>query len=201
MGAMNRQLQAQLDGAGSRTSAGASGADGDLLVTAGSTGLGASAAGARRAATASTWLEQLAGETEGHKPLLVHLKKGRTFLVEGGYRREVRSGLLVATLEQAFGVRSGGLGPRVRPVDRRYPGRGARGPTGAAIRHRRRQAAARSEESRSPTPSAATRSAPPEGPGTQHCQANVSRAKFQQAMYGKYQADRLRSADRSAGGN
>ena len=54
MGAMNRQLQAQLDGAGGRTSAGTSGGDGDLLVTAGSTGFGTSAAGARRAATAST---------------------------------------------------------------------------------------------------------------------------------------------------
>ena len=60
MGAMNRQLQAQLEGGGGAPWGTPSSQGGDLLATAGTAAFGTSAAGARRAATAGGWLEQLA---------------------------------------------------------------------------------------------------------------------------------------------
>ena len=101
MGAVNRQLQAQMEGSRTWTPAAGQG-ESDLLTSSGATS-GAFITGGRRAGTANAWLEQLAVSTEGQKPFLVHLASGRTYLVEGGYRRAVPSGLLVAALERMLG--------------------------------------------------------------------------------------------------
>ena len=104
MGAMNRQLQAQLEGGGGAPLGTPSSQGGDLLATAGTAAFGTSTAGARRAATAGGWLEQLATGTDGATPFLVRRRNGRAFLIEGGYRREVRSGVIAAGLEEKFGA-------------------------------------------------------------------------------------------------
>jgi hypothetical protein len=102
MGAMNRQLQAQLDGGAGSSWSSSSGQDGDLLATTGSVTFGTSAA--RRAAIAMRWLEQLAMGSDGAGPFLVRRRNGRTFVVEGGYRRDVRSGVIAAALEKRLGT-------------------------------------------------------------------------------------------------
>jgi hypothetical protein len=193
MGAMNRQLQAQLDGGNGRAW-GAGQAAGDLLATTASTGFGTSAAGARRAETASTWLEALSGGMEGPKPFLVHRKKGRPFLVEGGYRREVRSGLLAAALEEMLG--------RSRKVpdpefDRWTDGvpvevlEGPQGPPFIVVGGRRLPLRGMPL----PYPVGGDQVEPlPKGPELNVASANVSRAQFRQAMYGRYQVDRFRGA-------
>jgi hypothetical protein len=102
--AVNRQLQAQLEGSGVRAIATPGGArrDADLLDSAGASG---STVTVRRASVGNAWLEQLALHPEATKPQLVRRPDGATFVVEGRYRRRVKSGLLAAALEQRLGAR------------------------------------------------------------------------------------------------
>jgi hypothetical protein len=192
MGAVNRQLQAQLEGGRTWTPSADQG-EPDLLTSPGASPSGGFLAGARRAGTANTWLEQLAVSADGHKPFLVRAANGTTFLVEGGYRRPVPSGLLVATLERLFGatqrveneeadrwtdgvpvaVLEGPQGPPFVVVGgKRLPIRGLPlpYPVGADQMHLF-----------------------PQGREFNVAEANVSRAQFRRAMYGKYQIDRARS--------
>jgi hypothetical protein len=195
MGAMNRQLQAQLDGGGIGTWRSASDhGDDDLLTTVGASGFGTSAAGARRAATAGSWLQQLAADAAEDAPHLVRRTNGRAFLIEGGYRREIRSGVVAAALEEKFG-----LARRVNnsDFDRWTDGvpvevlEGPQGPPFVAVGGRRLPLRGM------PLPypvSGEQMALLPPGPEINVGQANVSRARFREAMYGRYQIDRVRSA-------
>jgi len=194
MGAMNRQLQAQLDGGGGRVWGASSGQDGDLLATTGSATFGTSGANARRAATAGGWLEQLATGGDGAAPFLVRRKNGRTFLVEGGYRREIRSGVIAAALEEKLGaarvVKDGEFGRWTDgvPVEALE---GPQGPPFVVVGGRRLPLRGM------PLPypvSGDQMELLPKGAELNVGTANVSRARFRQAMYGRYQAERLRSA-------
>jgi hypothetical protein len=194
MGAVNRQLQALLDSGGTRawtTPAGPGG--GDLLAN-GTTGLSGSSAGARRVSVAAPWLEQLAAGVEGPEPFLVQARNGKTFLIEGGYQREVRSGLLVAALEKMLGRRrnvpdhefdrwTGGVpvevleGPQGPPFvvvgGRRLPLRGLPLPYPVSADQMKLFRT---------------------GPELNLAAANMSRVQLERAIYGAYQMDRLRAA-------
>src|SRR5215211_781869 len=102
MGAVNRHLQAQLEGGGTWTTSASTG-KADLLTSGGSLS-GAFITGGRRVGSANVWLEHLAVSSEGEKPFLVRLANRRVFLIDGGYRREVRSGLLAGALERTLGA-------------------------------------------------------------------------------------------------
>jgi hypothetical protein len=193
MGAVNRQLQAQLEGGRTWTQFPGP-ANGDLLTSAGATGSGAFMAGARRAGAADAWLEHLSVSTEGQKPFLVRLTNGRTFLVEGGYRREVRSGLLVATLERLLGPThrvsndEGARwidGPPVEVLE------GPQGPPFVVVGGKRLGLRGLPL----PYPVGAEQAQLfPQGRDLNVAEASVSRVQFQRAMYGGYQIDRARAA-------
>lgn len=191
MGAVNRQLQAQLDGGTWTSSSGPGGAD--LLTSPATTSSVAFTAGARRAGTADAWLEQLAVSAEGQKPFLVRLASGRTYLVEGGYRRQVPSGLLRAALERVFGRShevSNDEGDRWTdgvPVEVLE---GPQGPPFVVVGGKRLPLRGL------PLPypvSADQMHQFPQGPEVDIAQANVSRSQFQRAIYGRYQVDRART--------
>jgi hypothetical protein len=59
----------------------------------------------RRAAIAEDWLGQLPPPSTGDLPELVETEDGTLFVLDGGARRRVRSGLLAAALEQLLGER------------------------------------------------------------------------------------------------
>ena len=146
------------------------------------------------------WLEQLAVSAEGHKPFLVRLANGKPFLIEGGYRREVRSGLLVADARARCSARAHTVSDRRgETLDRRRAGRGARGPQGppfVVVGGKRLPLRGL------PLPYPVSRDQMqlfPPGRNLNVAEANVSRAKFQRAMYGRYQVDRVRSAVASEG--
>jgi hypothetical protein len=81
LSSVNRQLQAQLDTGGARP--------------------GRGGGPVRRAGAAGAWLDELEriGVTE---PFLVRASDGAMFVVEGNYRRPVKSALLAAALERAL---------------------------------------------------------------------------------------------------
>jgi hypothetical protein len=106
MGAVNRQLHAQIEGGFVGDMAPASSDEGDLLTPA---GRGFRSGGSRRASEASAWIQQLERHAGGGQPVLVRASNGKTFVIEGEYRREVRAGLLVPALERLLG--------EARPVD------------------------------------------------------------------------------------
>jgi hypothetical protein len=194
MGAVNRQLQAQLDSGGSRSWAGPAGPGGGDLLANGTTGLSGYSAGARRASVAAPWLEQLSAGIEGPEPFLVQATNGKTFLIEGGFRREVRSGLLVAALEGMVGRRrnvsdhefdrwAGGVPVEVLE--------GPQGPPFVVVGGRRLPLRGL------PLPhpvSADQMQLFPTGRELNVSSANVSRVQLQRAIHGAYQVDRLRAA-------
>jgi hypothetical protein len=193
MGAVNRQLQAQLEG-GRTWTASPGQDDGDLLTSQVARSSSAFMAGARRAGTANAWLEHLAVSAEGQKPFLVRLANGRTFLIEGGYRREVRSGLLMAGLERALG-RSHEVSND--EADRWTDGvpvevlEGPQGPPFVIVGGKR--LALRGLPLPYPV-GADQMQLFPQGRDLNIAESNVSRAQLQRAMYGRYQIDRARSA-------
>jgi hypothetical protein len=89
LSAVNRQLQAQLDAGGARP------ARATATETAPARGP------VRRSGAASVWLDELEliGMTE---PFLVRATDGALYVVEGVYRRRVKSALLAAALERAL---------------------------------------------------------------------------------------------------
>jgi hypothetical protein len=197
MAVVNRQLQAQLEGGRSWTPSAGQG-EGDLLTSAGATS-GAFIGGARRAGAANAWLEQLAVSAEGHKPFLVRLANGKPFLIEGGYRREVPSALLVSTLERVFGACHTVSADEAKRWTDGVPVtvlEGPQGPPFVVVGGKRRSLRGL------PVPY-------PVGPEQMQlfplgrdlnvAEANVSRTKFERAMYGRYQIDWARSAIRRKG--
>jgi len=198
MAAVNRQLQAQLEGGRSWMPSSGQ-VDADLLSGPGATSSGAFIAGGRRAGGANAWLDQLAGSAEGHKPFLVHLAHGRPFLVEGGYRREVPSALLVAALERMLGpsqpvsgdeAKRWTDGPPVAVLE------GPQGPPFVVVGGRR--LSLRGLPVPYPVGADQMQTFPP-GRDLNVAEATVSRAQFQRAMYGGYQVDRVRSVIRRRG--
>jgi len=193
MGAVNRQLQAQLEGGRTWVPSSAPG-DADLLTGPAATLSGAFTLGARRSGTANAWLEQLAVSGEGHKPFLVRLTDGRTFLVEGGYRREVPSGLLVAALERMLGSSHGIPNEEAERWTDGVPVEvleAPQGPPFVVVGGKRLPVRGL------PLPypvSAEQIQMFAQGRDLNIAEANVSRAQFQRAMYGKYQVDRARLA-------
>jgi hypothetical protein len=193
LGAVNRQLQAQLEGSRTWTPSLGPG-DGDLLMTTGGASSGAVMVGVRRAGAADTWLEHLAVSAEGQKPFLVRLTNRRTFLIEGGYRREVRSGLLLAALERALGsthpVSNDELarwtaGPPVEVLE------GPQGPPFVIVGGKRLPLRGLPL----PHPVAAEQVQMfPQGRDLNIAEASVSRVQFQRAISGRYHVDRARSA-------
>jgi hypothetical protein len=103
MGAVNRQLQAQLEGGGRPVPGPATAQGGDLLKSPDGYYVGASASGLRRVSQGSTWLEQLYLNAGAGDPFLVRGPSGRTFVIEGQHRREIKSGLLATALERSLG--------------------------------------------------------------------------------------------------
>jgi hypothetical protein len=197
MGAVNRQLQAQLEGGRTWTPSSGQG-EGDLLTSPGATS-GAFIAGGRRAGAANAWFEQLATSGEGHKPFLVRLANGRPFLVEGGYRREVPSGLLVAALERMFGPTHTVSSDEAKRWTDGVPVavlEGPQGPPFVVVGGKR--LSLRGLPVSYPVGSDQMQLFPG-GRDLNVAEANVSRAQFQQAMYGRYQVDRARAAIRRRG--
>jgi hypothetical protein len=103
MSAVNRQLQAQLDG-GTVTGVGAAGASSsdDLLTSAGADGRRRTLT-IRRAGTASAWLDQLRIQGSSGALYLVRAPNGYAYLIEGTMRRRIKAGLLTAALRHALG--------------------------------------------------------------------------------------------------
>jgi hypothetical protein len=198
MAVVNRQLQAQLEG-GRSWSPSTGQVEGDLLTGGGTVSGGAFIGGGRRAGAANAWLEQLATSGEGHKPFLVRLESGKPFLVEGGYRREVPSALLVSTLERVFGACHAVSADEAKRWTDGVPVavlEGPQGPPFVVVGGKRRSLRGL------PVPypvGAEQMQALPQGRDLNVAEANVSRAKFEQAMYGGYQIDRVRSAIRRKG--
>jgi hypothetical protein len=102
MGAVNRQLHAQLEGGTVRLAEGAGAPQDDPLATPDGLDGGMAAITVRRASVASAWLEQLQLQGGG-KPSLVRTPKRGMFVVEGTLRREIKSGLIFLALARAFG--------------------------------------------------------------------------------------------------
>jgi hypothetical protein len=160
---------------------------------------GAFVAGGRRAGGATAWLDQLAVSPEGQKPFLVRLAHGKPFLVEGGYRREIPSALLVAALERM-------LGP-CRPVSvdeaKRWTDgvpvavlEGPEGPPFIVVGGKRLSLRGLPV----PYPVGVDQMRMfPSGRDLNVAEANVSRVQFRRAMYGGYQIDRARSIVRRRG--
>ncbi len=195
MGAVNRQLHAQLEGGmGADITAGGGGDD---LLAAGSRGY--RSAGSRRASEAAAWVQQLERHTGGGQPFLVRGPNGSTYVVEGTFRREVRAGLLVPALERLLGearpVGEGELGgwsesapvevlegPKGSPFvivgGKRWPVRGL------------------------PLPhpvSAELMQLFPEGVELNVAASNVSRTQFERAVTGRYHVDRVKALLRRQG--
>jgi hypothetical protein len=198
MAVVNRQLQAQLEGGRTWTpSAGQS--EADLLTSPAATSTGAFIGGVRRAGAANAWLEQLAVGAEGHKPFLVRVANGKAFLIEGGYRREVPSALLVSTLERVFGPCHTVSADEAKRWTDGVPVavlEGPQGPPFVVVGGKRRSL--RGLPVPYPVSPEQMQLLPP-GRDLNVSEANVSREKFERAMYGGYQVDRVRSAIRRKG--
>jgi hypothetical protein len=194
MAVVNRQLQAQLEGGRTWTPSSGQG-EADLLISPAATSSG----GVRRAGAADAWLEQLAVSAEGHKPFLVRLANGKPFLIEGGYRREVPSALLISTLERVFGPCHTVSADEAKRWTDGVPVavlEGPQGPPFVVVGGKRRSLRGL------PVPypvSPEQMQLLPQGRDLNVAEANVSRAKFERAMYGGYQVDRVRSAIRRKG--
>jgi hypothetical protein len=197
MSAVNRQLQAQLEGGGYvGVSSGGAGAGGDLLAPVG----GAFGGGnPRRGAEASRWIQQLERDAASGQPTLVRASSGKTYVVEGSHRREVRAGILIPALEQLLSearrVDDGELngwiesapvevleGPRGAPFvivgGKRWPLRGLPVPYPVSTEQMYLF---------------------PEGPELNVAATNVSRSRFQRAVTGSYQLERVREVLRREG--
>ena len=177
--AVNHQLQAQLsDATGS--------------------GRGPST-GPRRASVGMTWLEQLDREASGAAPVLRSGPDGAVYVVEGPRRREVKSGLLATTLETVLGQRE--------PLDEDQLAKLGEGAPVEVLEGTSGQAFVVIGGERLPI-----RGLPPPHPVTDRAvqlfpkgaelnvsAANVSRARFDAAISGRYQVGRVGQAVRRRG--
>jgi hypothetical protein len=198
MAVVNRQLQAQLEGG--RTWTPASGQrEGDLLTGVGNISSGSFMGGVRREGVANAWLEQFAVSAEGHKPFLVRVENGKRFLIEGGYRREVPSSILVAALERVIGQCHTVSSDEARRWTDGVPVAVLEGPQGPPfIVVGGKRLSLRGLPVPYPVGAEQMQLIPP-GRELNLAEANVSRVQFHRAIYGGYQIDRVRSAIRRRG--
>jgi hypothetical protein len=147
----------------------------------------------RRGSEGSQWLAQLETNTGPAEPSVVRGASGGAFVIDGEQRRAVSSGLLAAALEQRFGaarvvspeelqrwtpgppveVLEGPKGsPFVVVTGKRLPVRGLPVPYPVAADAMERF---------------------PEGPAIDIAGANIARARYDNAVSGKYHIERLRA--------
>jgi hypothetical protein len=128
--AVNRQLQAQLEGSGVRAVAlppGTGPAGPDLLTGPAATHR---ATAVRRGSVGTTWLEQLATQPTADRPVLVRRSDGATLVVEGTVARPVKAGLLIDALEAHLGRRREATDDEVSSWHEGPPVEVLEGPTG-----------------------------------------------------------------------
>jgi hypothetical protein len=150
-------------------------------------------AATRRGSEGGQWLAQLDTSTGSSEPSIVRGSSGGAFVVDGGQRRAVSSGLLAAALEQRFGT-ARVLGPE--ELQRMTAGppvevlEGPKGPPFVVVAGKRLPVRGLPV----PYPVAAEaieRFA--EGPPLDVAGANVPRARYQNAVSGKYHVERIRA--------
>ncbi|MGH8984409.1 MAG: hypothetical protein ACRDY6_11120 [Acidimicrobiia bacterium] len=146
----------------------------------------------RRASMASSWLGQLQPNGGGPEPFLVRGPGGVVFVIEGGHRRRVSSGLLVAALEQVFGPARGVDAAEYERWAEMAPVEVLEGPKGGPFVI----AGGRRLPIRGlPLPHPVDKEEMdrfPEGPELDVAAANVARARFERAVVGRYQWERAR---------
>lgn len=208
MAAVNRQLQAQLDGTGGRAIALPSnartgddrGAEQFMSATSRGGAAGLAAAASRRAWHATPWIEQLRLAGAPGQPFLVRTPAGPIVLVEGNRKREIRSGILAAALERHFGSARLVSPAELDEWSDFVPVDLLEGPRGAAfvvVGGRRMPIRGL------PLPHPVTGDEMQlfaEGEELNVAAANVSRARFEHAVSGRYHVDRAKEAVARKGG-
>lgn len=126
--AVNRQLQAQLEGNGGRAIAPAPGARRELADVL--TPVSAPRTKVRRSTVGDEWLEQLAARSPATTPTLRRHPDGATYVIEGDGKRRIRSGLLVAALEERLGPRIDATADELDAWEEGAPVEALEGPTG-----------------------------------------------------------------------
>ncbi|MGH9025398.1 MAG: hypothetical protein ACRDWD_04680 [Acidimicrobiia bacterium] len=148
---------------------------------------------ARRDSEASAWLQQLDPKATGPEPYLVRGSGGGLFVIDSDRRRAVSSGLLAAALEQRLGkarvvdpeqLHQWQPGPPIEVLE------GPKGPPFIIVGGRRRKV--RGLPLPHPVGAAETERFR-EGPEIDVAGANVSRARFETAVSGKYHIERVRA--------
>jgi hypothetical protein len=194
MAVVNRQLQAQLEGGRPTATAFGTRPDaGDLLTSPAAQAPTAAIVSLPRGSVASVWLEQLQLDAGAGDPFLVRRSNGRTYVIEGDHRREVRAGLLAAALEQMLGpARDVGDDELERWTDS-VPVEVLEGPKGAPfVVVGSRRLPIRGLPLPHPV-SYYEMQMFPEGQELNVASANVSRARFEGALSGKHQVQRARA--------
>jgi hypothetical protein len=146
---------------------------------------------ARRAAVASTWLEQLQFNMGRGQPFLVR-GPDASYVIEGTYRRRVPSGLLASALEEVFGAARTASVDELERWGQSAPVEVLEGPMGAPfVVVGGRRLPIRGLPLPHPV-SAEEMEQFPEGPELNLATANVARAQFASAVSGKYQLEQAR---------
>ncbi|HEX5096472.1 MAG TPA: hypothetical protein VFX21_10675, partial [Acidimicrobiia bacterium] len=198
MSAVNRQLQAQLEGADIRAvalPANGRGTDDMLAVTQEATIVAPS----RRQNLGESYIEQLEMHGESGSATLRRTPKGTYVVVEGGRRREVKSGILGAAIERALGRAAQITKDELDTLPAGVPVEVLEGPTGAPFV----VIAGRRWPIRGlplPHPVRAEHvQVFPEGDELNVAFASVPRTRLDDAMYGRYQIARFKAAARRSG--
>jgi hypothetical protein len=199
MSATNRQLQAQLEGSGIRAVAlpqaarGANGAS-DVLAADDQAGRAELPAEARRASRARTLIEQLELQGNAGEPVLVRRGNGALYIVEAGRKREIKSGILGATIERAFGGARDLSEAELDQLPDGVPVDIFEGPTGAAfVIYGGQRRPLRGLPLPYPLSERQTQLFP-EGEELNVSAANIARSRFEQASGAGYQVQRARAA-------
>lgn len=170
LAAVNRQLRAQLS---------RSGADG---------------AGSRRGSVANTWLDQLELGSGAREPEMIRTSDGATFVVEGTVKRSVRSGIIAAALAEKIGQPREVTKSAVEALEDGAPVEVMEGPKGAPfVVVGGRRLTVRGLPLPYPIGFEETQRYP-QGDEINVAAAVVPRVRFQQAIRGRYQLQRVRSA-------
>jgi hypothetical protein len=173
MGAVNRQLQAQLDEPASATKQ-------------------------RRSTSGGEWIDALAARGAS-SPTLVRSSRGEVFVVEGDQKRAVRAGILAAALEELIGSARDTADGALGKWDDGVPVELFEAPSGPPFiviggrRHTVRGV---------PLPHPVSNkqaSEFPEGDDVNVAAANVARRKYQEATSPRFQIERLKTAVQQRG--
>jgi hypothetical protein len=199
MSATNRQLQAQLEGSGIRAvalpgSARAATSASDVLAADDQPGRSEPAAEARRAGRARTLIEQLELQGNAGEPALVRRGNGALYIVEAGRKREIKSGILGATIERDFGQARDVTDDELEQLPDGVPVDIFEGPTGSAfVIYGGQRRPLRGLPLPYPLSERQTQLFP-EGEELNVSAANIARSRFEQASSAGYQVQRARAA-------